>query len=85
MYKEMGYESLSQLVTDYKESYEGWWHTVLKIRLGLALSHDPFSNAAICWRYFCYKVRGLGSDGRCAVGGTQKLLMGIRGLPLIRV
>jgi hypothetical protein len=31
MYKEMGYDSLAALVTDYIESYGKWFHKVLKV------------------------------------------------------
>jgi hypothetical protein len=65
MYKELKYTTLAAVLTDYKTSYEGWWHKVEKMRVGLAVTHDTFSNNPICWRYFCYKARS----------GTQDLLI----------
>eukprot|EP00959_Pyramimonas_sp_CCMP1952_P267862 5600442-Pyramimonas_sp.AAC.1 len=56
MYKELGYESMSAILSDYKESYEAWWHTVEKVRVGLPVSHDALSTKSVCWRYYAYNL-----------------------------
>jgi len=56
MYKELRYPSLASVLEDYKQSYQAWWHSLDKIRVGLAVSHDTFSTRPVCWRYFLYKV-----------------------------
>eukprot|EP00873_Tetraselmis_striata_P010908 jgi/Tetstr1/431172/TSEL_020884.t1 len=53
MYKPMGYASLADLVTDYKESYEQWFHKVLKVRVGLPAEHNLYYSGRINW---CYTV-----------------------------
>ena len=34
MYKEMSYDSLADLVLDYQQGYEQWWHKLLKASIG---------------------------------------------------
>ena len=53
--KPMVYDSLSALLLDYKQSYEQWWHTVLKMRIGLPVEHDGFSPFPVCWRCLCVR------------------------------
>ncbi|GAQ90315.1 hypothetical protein KFL_006260010 [Klebsormidium nitens] len=56
MFKDLVFNSLAAIVTDFKQSYERWWHTVLKIRVGLPVEHDAHSQNQICWRYLLLKV-----------------------------
>jgi len=49
-YKEMKYDSLGDLMKEYKESYEGSWHELLKIYVGLPFSRDSFSSTKLQWR-----------------------------------
>ena len=56
MYKELKFASFADLMREYKERYEQWWHKVLKIWVGLPCSHDAFDGAPICWRYCKVKL-----------------------------
>ena len=40
MDKPLTYSSLADLLADYVASYQKWWHTVLRIRIGLPVPHD---------------------------------------------
>jgi len=51
MYKDLVFDSLSDLVLDFKQSYEKWWHTLQKARIGLPFEHDASSTGSVCWRY----------------------------------
>lgn len=51
MWREMRYESLSDLIRSFKDAYERNWHRLLKIKLGLPVSHDATSNEEIVWKY----------------------------------
>ncbi len=55
MFKELRYDSMSELLEDYKQAYESLWQQVLKIWVGLPAPDDEFSYSPICWRYFCLK------------------------------
>jgi len=59
--KELGYQplqfdSLSELMMRYKQSYEQWWHTLLGIKVGLPVPHSVLSQEKICWRFCNVKV-----------------------------
>ena len=55
MYKDLKFDSLSELLVEYKSAYEKLWQQVLKIWVGLPAPSDEFSYSPICWRYFCFK------------------------------
>ena len=40
MDKPLTYSTLADLLADYVASYKRWWHTVLRIRIGLPVPHD---------------------------------------------
>ncbi len=40
MDKPLIYSSLADLLAAYVASYKQWWHTVLRIRIGLPVPHD---------------------------------------------
>ena len=40
MDKPLTYPTLADLLADYVASYKRWWHTVLRIRIGLPVPHD---------------------------------------------
>ena len=40
MDKALTHASLADLLQDYITSYMRWWHTVLRIRIGLPVPHD---------------------------------------------
>lgn len=50
MYKDMMFECISDLVCDFRKAYEMWGHTLLRIHVGLTVSHNPHSRKVVCWR-----------------------------------
>ena len=40
MDKPLTHASLADLLADYIASYQKWWHTVLRMRVGLPVPHD---------------------------------------------
>lgn len=40
MDKPLKFASLADLVADFVTSYGRWWHTVLRVRIGLPVPHD---------------------------------------------
>ena len=54
MYKEVDYPTLSSLVKEYIDSYEGSWHKVLKIYIGLPFSYEETDTSRTQWR--CLRV-----------------------------
>lgn len=40
MEKSLTYASLADLLQNYMASYMRWWHSVLRIRIGLPVPHD---------------------------------------------
>ncbi|KAK5668355.1 hypothetical protein QVD99_005382 [Batrachochytrium dendrobatidis] len=50
MNKSLTYTSLSELMENYKTCYEKNNHTLLKIKLGLPVTHNPASNEKIVWK-----------------------------------
>lgn len=65
MYKDLVFGSMGELLSDYKASYEGWWHELLKVRVGLPVEHDAYSTAPVCWRYCCLGVQGKDWEKLC--------------------
>eukprot|EP00899_Mesostigma_viride_P009676 jgi/Mesvir1/1870/Mv22906-RA.3 len=66
MFKDLVFDSLSALLTDYRESYEKWWHKVLVIRMGLPVEHSLNSYNQVCWRYLCVKPALQSWEQTCA-------------------
>ena len=58
MNKPIKFSSLSDLVEDYRESYEACYHKLLTLYIGLPLPHDKFVDHPIKWR--AIKVRLFG-------------------------
>jgi len=50
MFKELEHPTLSSLVREYKTSYEGSWHRVLKVYLGLPFAYEESDASRIQWR-----------------------------------
>ncbi len=48
MDKPLTYPSLADLLADYVTSYKQWWHTVLRIRIGLPVPHDVMFDGQVC-------------------------------------
>ncbi|KAJ3005666.1 Tubulinyl-Tyr carboxypeptidase 2 [Thoreauomyces humboldtii] len=56
MNKPLSYKTLPDILNDYKAAYERNGHSLLKIKLGLPISHDASSNERITWKYLSLKV-----------------------------
>lgn len=50
MYKPLEYESLSDLIYEFEESYRNNFHTLKKVKVGWPVSHDPHSMETINWK-----------------------------------
>lgn len=50
MYKEANFSTLSDLLNDYKNSFENVYHQLIKMSIGLPLSHDIHSAEKVQWR-----------------------------------
>ena len=37
-------------MSDYKASYERWWHSLVKVYIGLPMEHDVYFAGPVCWR-----------------------------------
>lgn len=46
MYKSWGFETLADVVLDYKKSYEKWSHQLNKIKVGATIPHEGSSRVS---------------------------------------
>ncbi|GLC37716.1 hypothetical protein PLESTB_000805100 [Pleodorina starrii] len=58
MDKDLVYDSLADLVSEYKKSYERWWHSLVRVYVGLPLEHDTYYPGPVCWRYLSLSLAG---------------------------
>lgn len=56
MNKDFLYDTLAQLVEEYKNCYNACFHRLVKIYVGLPFSHDVFCDVPIKWRAVKLKV-----------------------------
>ncbi|XP_019742719.1 vasohibin-1 isoform X1 [Hippocampus comes] len=59
MFKPLEHRSLMDLVQDFEGAYRGYWHTLLKVKIGQYVSHDPHSVEQIEWKHSVLDVDGL--------------------------
>lgn len=57
-YKELVYDSLAELVLEFKRSYERVFHALRRVKVGLPLSHDVYAGEHVCWSYLTVKLNG---------------------------
>eukprot|EP00048_Salpingoeca_helianthica_P021047 m.10040 g.10040 ORF g.10040 m.10040 type:complete len:455 (+) comp5525_c0_seq1:27-1391(+) len=50
MFKPLTFTSLAALMADYTAAYAAVGHTLVRVRVGRAVPHDPHSSAPIDWR-----------------------------------
>jgi len=50
-FKELIYDSLADLVLEFKRSYERVFHTLKRVKVGLPMSHDPVAGEFVFWDY----------------------------------
>jgi hypothetical protein len=75
-YKDLVYDSLAELLLEYKRSYERVFHTLRRVKVGLPVPHEQDAREPICWGYISVKcidvanaTHAVASFGR----NTQKL------------
>ncbi|XP_051579210.1 tubulinyl-Tyr carboxypeptidase 1 [Myxocyprinus asiaticus] len=51
MFKPLEYKTLSDLVQEFDVAYQGYWHTLSKVKIGHYVSHDPHSVEQIEWKH----------------------------------
>ncbi|XP_071834969.1 tubulinyl-Tyr carboxypeptidase 1-like [Apostichopus japonicus] len=56
MYKPLEFQSLSDLIYDFEESYASNFHTLRKVKIGWPVSHDPHSMETINWKATTLKM-----------------------------
>ncbi|XP_025103717.1 LOW QUALITY PROTEIN: vasohibin-2-like [Pomacea canaliculata] len=57
MYKTLTFKSLSDLVFDFERSYKNYWHDLVRIKVGMAVSHDQHSYEVINWKALALNLR----------------------------
>ncbi|CAH8488468.1 unnamed protein product [Schistosoma rodhaini] len=50
MYKPLNFPSLSLLINNYTEAYHGHYHKLLRVKIGLPISHRPYMLEKIPWK-----------------------------------
>ena len=74
MYKPLIFNSLYDLIENFKDSYEMCFHRLVKIYLGPPLSHDMFCDTPIIWRSLALKYLPYDSNNI-----TQELINFVNG------
>ena len=54
-YKDLVYDSLAELLLEYKRSYERVFHTLRRVKVGLPVPHEQNPGEIICWGYVSVK------------------------------
>jgi hypothetical protein len=65
MFKPLKYSQLSEMVLDFQKAYRKYWHTVDKVKVGLAVSHDPHTYECIHWRAISLNLKKLSHHDIC--------------------
>eukprot|EP00939_MAST-03C_sp_MAST-3C-sp1_P001386 g1386.t1 len=55
-YKSLVFDTLADLVKNYKDAYEACWHKLVKVYIGFPFSHDPFCPLPMNWRVLRLRV-----------------------------
>eukprot|EP00668_Euglena_longa_P036145 GGOE01046455.1.p1 GENE.GGOE01046455.1~~GGOE01046455.1.p1 ORF type:complete len:880 (+),score=198.09 GGOE01046455.1:141-2780(+) len=56
MYKPLTYNSLADILLNFKQAYERYGHTVLSLKVGLPVCHDSTNTNTPCWKFFAINV-----------------------------
>ncbi|XP_067223495.1 tubulinyl-Tyr carboxypeptidase 1 isoform X3 [Chanodichthys erythropterus] len=62
MYKPLEYKTLSDLLQEFQAAYQGYWHTLCKVKIGHYVSHDPHSVEQIEWKHSILDVDKLSKE-----------------------
>ncbi|KAJ1496507.1 Vasohibin-domain-containing protein, partial [Baffinella frigidus] len=60
MYKAWGFETLSDIIAEYKRSYEHWSHSLLKIKIGTIIPHEGSGKLldVVDWAHTVISLKG---------------------------
>eukprot|EP00761_Pharyngomonas_kirbyi_P010264 gb/GECH01010283.1/.p1 GENE.gb/GECH01010283.1/~~gb/GECH01010283.1/.p1 ORF type:complete len:299 (+),score=52.23 gb/GECH01010283.1/:1-897(+) len=61
-YKPLVFQTLSDLIADFKAAYEKNGHVLASVTVGLPLSHDSTSGEPVCWKLPAYSILRHGWD-----------------------
>ncbi|KAI8914732.1 Vasohibin-domain-containing protein [Powellomyces hirtus] len=59
MDKPLSFKSLPEILKEFKKAYENNGHRLVKIKLGLPITHDTSSNERFTWKYLSLYVNAL--------------------------
>lgn len=62
MYKPLEFRTLADLVQEFQGAYQGYWHTLRKVKIGQYVSHDPHSVEQIEWKHSVLDVDKLSKE-----------------------
>ncbi|KAK1792933.1 hypothetical protein P4O66_001655 [Electrophorus voltai] len=62
MFKPLEYRTLADLLQDFQAAYQGYWHTLRKVKIGQYVSHDPHSVEQIEWKHSVLDVDKLSKE-----------------------
>lgn len=62
MSKPLEYDSLADLILDFKKSYENYSHILLRVKIGMTVTHDIFSYESIQWGVVSLNVNKIDND-----------------------
>eukprot|EP00667_Euglena_gracilis_P001986 EG_transcript_1986 len=57
MHKPLTFNSLADILLDFKHAYERYGHAILSLKLGLPVSHDSTNTNTPCWKFFALNPR----------------------------
>ena len=58
MFKDFKYDSLADVIWDFKKAYDTCYHELRSASIGLPLSHNEYTGTPICWRVSpCHTAR----------------------------
>ncbi|XP_030635693.1 tubulinyl-Tyr carboxypeptidase 1 [Chanos chanos] len=62
MFKPLEYRTLADLLQEFQVAYQGYWHTLRKVKIGQYVSHDPHSVEQIEWKHSVLEVDKLSKE-----------------------
>lgn len=62
MYKPLKFKSLCDLIENFKQSYNRYFHVLKRVKLSLPIVHDPHSYEHIHWKYLTINMEKLDKE-----------------------
>ncbi|XP_072545257.1 tubulinyl-Tyr carboxypeptidase 1 [Salminus brasiliensis] len=62
MFKPLEYRTLADLLQEFQTAYQGYWHSLRKVKIGQYVSHDPHSVEQIEWKHSVLDVDKLSKE-----------------------